>query len=303
VRDWTRIAPSARLWSTCRGSRPIVGYGIQWNSARVGGERGVAPGVRLYVPRQCSDRSASMVPPAGQLALKGHGDLRVVVRVALGLKLWGTTSTPRRSGFAHRLIDAGIDVVHGHSSHQSPADEGVYRGRLILLRGLRGHESTTRRHLYVRGHSGNETAGCCTSRPIDSQSGKRLAPWCRCGCGGCGSNSAPRSDAEWLRATMAEMSRRFGTRVESAPDGVLDGQRGLAISRTRRRGPRSAQPPTMNASYLLEATAQPVPGCTARRSRKEVLRFDLAHRRLLFRALLHEPGSGETRADTPRALK
>ena len=32
---------------------------------------------------------------------------------------------------------------------------------------------------------------------------------------------APDRDAEWLRATMAEMSRRFGTRVESAPDGVL----------------------------------------------------------------------------------
>jgi poly-gamma-glutamate synthesis protein (capsule biosynthesis protein) len=28
-------------------------------------------------------------------------------------------------------------------------------------------------------------------------------------------------DAEWLRATVAEMSRRFGTRVEAAQGGLL----------------------------------------------------------------------------------
>ena len=34
--------------------------------------------------------------------------------------------------FAHRLIDeAGVDVVHGHSSHHPKAIE-VYRGRLVL---------------------------------------------------------------------------------------------------------------------------------------------------------------------------
>jgi poly-gamma-glutamate capsule biosynthesis protein CapA/YwtB (metallophosphatase superfamily) len=32
---------------------------------------------------------------------------------------------------------------------------------------------------------------------------------------------APEEDADWLRASVAEMSRRFGTRVETAADGVL----------------------------------------------------------------------------------
>ena len=32
---------------------------------------------------------------------------------------------------------------------------------------------------------------------------------------------APDEDAEWLRATVAAMSRRFGTRVDNAADGVL----------------------------------------------------------------------------------
>ena len=33
--------------------------------------------------------------------------------------------------FAHRLIEAGVDVVYGHSSHHPRLIE-VYRGRLIL---------------------------------------------------------------------------------------------------------------------------------------------------------------------------
>ncbi len=33
--------------------------------------------------------------------------------------------------FAHRLVDAGVDVFHGHSSHHVRPIE-VYRGRLVL---------------------------------------------------------------------------------------------------------------------------------------------------------------------------
>jgi poly-gamma-glutamate capsule biosynthesis protein CapA/YwtB (metallophosphatase superfamily) len=32
---------------------------------------------------------------------------------------------------------------------------------------------------------------------------------------------APKEDAEWLRATVAEISGRFGTRIETSPDGAL----------------------------------------------------------------------------------
>lgn len=45
---------------------------------------------------------------------------------------WGHSVPPSYREFAHRLIDeAGIDVVHGHSSHHPKAIE-VYRRRLIL---------------------------------------------------------------------------------------------------------------------------------------------------------------------------
>ena len=181
--------------------------GIPHGWAATGGRPGVA-----YVP-DMSDRSASMV--AGRaLALKGHGDI-AVVSVHWGSN-WGYDVDSAQIRFAHRLIDAGIDVVHGHSSHH-PRPIEVYRGRLIL---------------YGCGDTIDDYEGISTFEAfrhelrllyfasIDSQSGSvlRMVPMrmrrMRL-------ERAPDRDAEWLRATMAEMSRRFGTRVESAPDGVL----------------------------------------------------------------------------------
>src|SRR6185369_13002641 len=67
---------------------------------------GRRPGV-AYVP-DMSDRSASMV--AGRaLAFKGHGDI-AVVSVHWGSN-WGYDVDSAQIRFAHRLIDAGIDVV------------------------------------------------------------------------------------------------------------------------------------------------------------------------------------------------
>jgi poly-gamma-glutamate synthesis protein (capsule biosynthesis protein) len=44
---------------------------------------------------------------------------------------WGYNVPEEQILFAHRLIDEGVDIVHGHSSHHVKAIE-VYRGRLIL---------------------------------------------------------------------------------------------------------------------------------------------------------------------------
>jgi poly-gamma-glutamate capsule biosynthesis protein CapA/YwtB (metallophosphatase superfamily) len=44
---------------------------------------------------------------------------------------WGYDVPPRHVAFAHRLIECGVDVVHGHSSHHLRPIE-VYRERLIL---------------------------------------------------------------------------------------------------------------------------------------------------------------------------
>jgi poly-gamma-glutamate capsule biosynthesis protein CapA/YwtB (metallophosphatase superfamily) len=71
------------------------------------------------------ERVARMV-----LAIKRPGDVSVA-SVHWGGN-WGFVIPPAHQRFAHALIDrAGIDVIHGHSSHHPRAVE-VYRDRLIL---------------------------------------------------------------------------------------------------------------------------------------------------------------------------
>ncbi|WP_323845669.1 CapA family protein [Microbulbifer magnicolonia] len=61
---------------------------------------------------------------------------------------WGYSIARSQREFAHRLIDLGVDLVHGHSSHHPQGIE-VYRGRAILYgcgdlindyEGISGHE-------------------------------------------------------------------------------------------------------------------------------------------------------------------
>ena len=44
---------------------------------------------------------------------------------------WGYDIPPQQIAFAHRLIEEGVALIHGHSSHHVKAIE-VFKGRLIL---------------------------------------------------------------------------------------------------------------------------------------------------------------------------
>ena len=85
------------------------------------------PGVNFL-----SDLSArSLEAIARQVCtVRRAGDL-VVASIHWGGN-WGFAVTPQQRAFAHRLIDeAGVDVVHGHSSHHVKGIE-VYRDKPIL---------------------------------------------------------------------------------------------------------------------------------------------------------------------------
>jgi poly-gamma-glutamate synthesis protein (capsule biosynthesis protein) len=79
--------------------------------------------------------------------LKRRGDV-LVVSIHWGSN-WGYNIPEWQTGLAHRLIDeAGVDIVHGHSSHHVRPLE-VYRGKLVLYgcgdfindyEGISGHE-------------------------------------------------------------------------------------------------------------------------------------------------------------------
>lgn len=62
-------------------------------------------------------------------AVKHQNDL-IVVSIHWGTN-WGHDVSRDQVQFAHWLIDGGVDIVHGHSSHH-PRPIEVYRGRLVL---------------------------------------------------------------------------------------------------------------------------------------------------------------------------
>lgn len=144
------------------------------------------------------------------------GDV-VVVSIHWGGN-WGYDVDRAMTAFACRLIDGGVDVVHGHSSHHPRAVQ-VYHGKLILYgcgdcvddyEGISGYEyyRDDLRLLYL-----------ATVRPDDGDLvGLRMVPMqahrMRL-------RHAGRDDAEWLATTLSRVSRPFGCDVGVDADGDL----------------------------------------------------------------------------------
>lgn len=99
-----------------------VTSGIPWQWA-AGEDR---PGVNLLA--DLSQETAASVA-AAMREMKVPGDL-IVASIHWGSN-WGYQISEAQIDFAHRLIEEGIDLVHGHSSHHVRALE-LYRGRPIL---------------------------------------------------------------------------------------------------------------------------------------------------------------------------
>lgn len=131
---------------------------------------------------------------------------------------WGYEVFPDQVDFARRLVDGGVDVVYGHSSHH-PRPIEVYRGKLILYgcgdfiddyEGITGHEEY-RDDLRVMYFPSLErgTGRLAELRMAVMQAHRmRLRP-------------ASPDDSAWLRDVLDEVSRPFGARIELAPDGML----------------------------------------------------------------------------------
>lgn len=113
------LGERSRLLVFCYGS-PSSGVVGEWAA---GPDR---PGVNVLA-RPTEDAVRAV---AAYLADHGRpGDI-VVFSLHWGSN-WGYAVPPERAAFARALIDAGVDIVHGHSSHHVRPLE-VYKGRLIL---------------------------------------------------------------------------------------------------------------------------------------------------------------------------
>ncbi|BBX98414.1 CapA family protein [Mycobacterium lacus] len=173
------------------------------------------PGVWLI--REPSQRAGVDDVAAGLLAHKRDGDV-AIVSLHWGSN-WGYAIAPSDIAFAHRLIDAGVDIVHGHSSHH-PRPIEVYRGKPILYgcgdviddyEGIGGHESfrADLRLLYLT--RTDPRRGELVSLRMIPLRVRRMRL-----------ERASTTDTGWLRATIEHASRGFGTRVAARPDDLLE---------------------------------------------------------------------------------
>jgi len=141
----------------------------------------------------------------------------VVVSVHAGSN-WGYRVPRSFAAFAHRLIDGGVDLVHGHSSHH-PRPIEIYRGRLVLYgcgdlindyEGISGHEEfrSELRLLYLATLDGD--SGALRELRLVPMRARRLRL-----------ERAAAAEVSWTRRRLAKVCRRFGTTVRVAPDGDL----------------------------------------------------------------------------------
>ena len=173
------------------------------------------PGVWLV--RDPSQRDAADEVAAEVLTHKRDGDV-AIVSVHCGSN-WCYAIAPNDIAFAHRLIDAGVDIVHGHSSHH-PRPIEIYRGKPILYgcgdviddyEGIGGHElfRGDLRLLYLA-YTDPVGGELISLRMIPLRVRLMQLEW------------TSRTGSEWLRATIEHTSRRFGTRVVARSDDFLE---------------------------------------------------------------------------------
>ena len=150
------------------------------------------------------------------LTSRRPGDV-VVVSVHWGGN-WGYGVSSEEITFAHRLVDGGVDVVHGHSSHH-PRPIEVYHGRLILYgcgdfvddyEGIGGHARfrDDLRLLYLATID-SATGHLAALRMLPLQARRMRL------------NRPAAKDAQWLQSMLDRISRPFGSRVDPTSDGAL----------------------------------------------------------------------------------
>lgn len=171
------------------------------------------PGVAV-VP-EASDAAAAGIAERMRAARR-PGDL-AVVSVHWGSN-WGYEVPEGHVAFAHTLVDGGVDLVHGHSSHH-PRPLELYRGRPVLYgcgdfvddyEGITGYEEfrDELRLLYLIALRGGP------GPPADVRMVPFRARRLRL-------ERASAADTAWLRTTLAEVCRGYGVRIGAEPDGTL----------------------------------------------------------------------------------
>jgi poly-gamma-glutamate capsule biosynthesis protein CapA/YwtB (metallophosphatase superfamily) len=157
-----------------------------------------------------------------------RGDL-IVASIHWGSN-WGYDVSSMYVRFAHRLVDGGVSLVHGHSSHH-PRPIEVYKSKLVLYgcgdfltdyEGIGGYEEFRGDLALMYFPTLRADTGELVDLRMTPMRIRRMQ-----------AAHASRSEAEWLLDTMTAASKPFGTRIEHATDGA--GRTTLVL--TGRTGP------------------------------------------------------------------
>lgn len=214
-RDAAEAAAPAVISLPGGGRVLVLAYGME--SSGVGAAWAASEaraGVNFLV--DLSSRSVEEIARSVR-ATKGERDV-VVASIHWGSN-WGYEVSSDQRAFAHHLIDAaGVDVVHGHSSHH-PMGIEVYRDRLILYgcgdflndyEGIGGYESFRGDLTLMYFPTVDAASGRLLRLGLTVMQVRRFRL-----------NRARDSDVSWLEATLSREGRKFGTRVEREAESRL----------------------------------------------------------------------------------
>lgn len=192
------------------GGRRVLVFACGMPSSGVPEEWAAAPGRAGVdvVPAATGEAAREVVRRVREV--RRPGDL-VVVSVHWGSN-WGYGVPDGHRRFAHALVDGGVDVVHGHSSHH-PRPLEVYRGRPVLYgcgdlvddyEGIGGYEEFRGelRLLYLAALDAD--TGALLGLRMAPLRARRLRL-----------EHASAAERDWLRGTLDRVSRGFGVRVEA----------------------------------------------------------------------------------------
>lgn len=172
------------------------------------------PGVNLLT--DLSETTISRL--ADRISQERRPDDVIIVSIHWGSN-WGYAIPDEQRHFAHGLIDrAGVSVVHGHSSHHAKAIE-AYNERLVLYgcgdflndyEGIGGYEAFRDDLVLMYFADVAPANGAVVGAELIPLQIRKFRL-----------NRPSEADIAWLQQTLDRESRKFGTKVERAPDGRL----------------------------------------------------------------------------------
>jgi poly-gamma-glutamate synthesis protein (capsule biosynthesis protein) len=149
--------------------------------------------------------------------VKRKGDI-VVASIHWGSN-WGYSIPQNQRVFAHRLIDeAGVDIIHGHSSHHVRPIE-VYRDKLILYgcgdfindyEGIKGYEEFRAELSLMYFAAVDPSTGRLLGLQMTPTRIERFK-----------TIRASNADTLWLKATINREGKAFGTKANVTGDNRL----------------------------------------------------------------------------------